>query len=71
MSLAEKIYQKIKKLPETTQAEVLDFVDFVRLRKADLVDSEWDLFSLSSAMRGMEDEKFPEYTPADLKEKFQ
>jgi hypothetical protein len=43
-------------LPESKQIEILDFI-------------EWADFSLSSAMRGMEDEQAP-YSLNDLKESF-
>ena len=69
MSLAEEIHQHVKELPEPLQAEVLDFVEFIeskaeRNREA---KREWSEFSLSSAMRGMEEEASP-YTLKDLKE---
>lgn len=71
MVLAEKIYQKIQKLPESIQTEILDFVDFIDSRKGDPLDLKWNRFTLSSAMKGMENEGGPEYTLHDLKEKFQ
>ena len=71
MTLAQKILQKIEKLPESVQAEVLDFIDFIDLKKGHPTDSEWKDLSLSSAMRDMENESSPEYTTGDLKEKFQ
>ena len=70
MTLAQKIYQKVEKLPESVQVEIMDFVDFIDLKKGHLSDPEWKDFSVSSAMRGMENESFPEYTANDLKEKF-
>jgi hypothetical protein len=39
-------------------------------RKSDIVEESWGDFSLTSAMRGMEDEEGPEYSAADLKETF-
>ena len=63
MKLAEKIFSHIENLPETYQAEVLDFVEFLesKTRKLDDSDEEdralWSHFSLSQAMRGMEDEE--------------
>ncbi len=53
MSVAERILQHHRYLPEPAQAEVLDFVE-----------SE---LSLAQAMRGMEGEPSL-YTPADIKE---
>lgn len=69
MSLTQRIVKKLEKLPESIQSEVLDFIDFMDSRKG--ADSDWKDLSISSAMRGMEDESSPEYTTRDLKEKFQ
>lgn len=71
MALAEKIYQKVQKLPEPIQSEVLDFIEFINSRRKDISDFDWSQLSLSSAMKGMEDEEGSQYTPSDLKEKFQ
>lgn len=70
MTLVQKIYQKVQSLPEPVQAEILDFIEFVDRKKSHLSDADWKTFSLSSAMRGMEDEPFPEYTDHDLKDEF-
>ena len=70
MTLAQKIYQKVQTLPESSQTEILDFVEFLYFKKGNLTESEWKDFSLVSALRGMEDE-LPVYTDADIKEKFQ
>ncbi|MBI4412304.1 MAG: DUF2281 domain-containing protein [Deltaproteobacteria bacterium] len=73
MTLAEKILHKLEKLPKPVQTEVLDFVEFLNSRKkqdSEAMEKEWSAFSLSSAMRGMEDENIPEYDLPDLKEKF-
>jgi len=71
MVLSEKIQERVERLPVPFQAEVLDFVEYL-LAKAEreAVQQErklWSSFSLSSAMRGMEDEEVPPYTTADLK----
>jgi hypothetical protein len=66
MRTSDKIYQEVKKLPEPLQLEVLHFVQYLAT-KADLSFSN---FSLSSAMRGMEDEHIPTYSTDDLKEVF-
>ena len=71
MTLAEKIFQKIQKWPNDLQSEVLDFVDFIDLRRGHVRDQEWRDFSLASAMRGMEEEISPQYTSQDIKEKFE
>lgn len=66
MTLEEKIMQQIRQLPESKKAEVLDFVEYLK-SKTD--DKHWSEFSLSSAMRGMEDE-ISAYSLRDLKESF-
>lgn len=77
MAVLEKIQERVSQLPEPMQAEVLNFVDFL-LSKVDtekqqpsLVreNAEWSYFSLSMALRGMEDEE-TDYTLDDLKETF-
>jgi hypothetical protein len=71
MTITEKIQEGIQKLPTPYQAEVLDFVEYL-LTKAiqgarDQEEGLWSKLALTSAMRGMEDEDFPQYTKADLK----
>lgn len=65
-SLEDKIMKEIQDLPESKKAEVLDFVEYLKT-KAD--GKDWSIFSLSSAMRDMEDEN-PPYSLNDLKESF-
>lgn len=72
MIVADKIQQRVRKLPAPLQAQVLDFVDFLLSRtKTETQDEESDIawrdLSLSMALQGMEDEPMPEYTIADLK----
>jgi len=69
MSLAEKIIQTVKLLPESKQTEILDFVECLRSRTEKEEEKEWTDFSLSSAMRGIENEK-AHYSMNDLKEIF-
>ena len=69
MTLAEKILQKMRLLPEEKQAEVLDFVDFLSQKQAEEENRAWSAFSLASALRGMEDEE-ELYSLDDLKERF-
>lgn len=74
MSTAEKIAEYVRLLPERLQAEVLDFVSFL-LAKGDNggLDediSDWNRFSLESALRGMEADDEPEYGEGDLRETF-
>jgi hypothetical protein len=66
MSLEEKIISQLQDLSESKKAEVLDFVEYLR-SKTDEVD--WFNFSLSAAMRDMEDEDSA-YNLDDLKESF-
>ena len=66
MTLEERILRCIHELPESRKSEVLDFVEYLSTR---IEDKDWSGFSLSSAMRGMEDENSP-YSLDDLKESF-
>ena len=69
MSTAERIIQELSGLRPERQSEVLDFIEFVKGKEKKT--EEYSLFelSLSSAMRGMEDEDTI-YSEADLNEKF-
>ena len=67
--IAERININVKKLPESKQIEVLDFVEYLNSRTEKEEFKEWNDFSLSSAMRGMKDEQSP-YSANDLKECF-
>lgn len=73
MTTVEKIAQHVQVLPEPVQQEVLDFVEFLKSRrqlpKDRDEDAVWTELSLTSAMRGMEDEESP-YTLTDIKESF-
>jgi hypothetical protein len=74
MKVAEKINKQVQRLPEQTQAEVLDFVEYL-LTKTERTqtreeDQQWTQFSLASAMRGIGEETEPEYTEGDLEERF-
>jgi len=69
MSLEEKIIKYIHALPEHEKAELLDFIDYLKTKGERKAMKEWAQFSLSSAMRGMEDEDTP-YSLDDLKESF-
>ena len=67
MALVEKIQQYVQRLPTPFQAEVLDFVEFLMRKSERREEGDWSDVSLTLAMRGMEDEDTPLYTPADLK----
>ncbi len=71
MLITEEIQKSVQKLPPDFQTEILHFAKYL-LEKAERENSEkerqsWENFSLSSAMRGMEDEETPKYTISDLK----
>ena len=71
MKLPEKIIQHLQKLPESVQAEVLDFVEYLESKVGRDLQDERDLstLSLTHAMSGMEDEQMS-YSANDLKEVF-
>jgi len=68
MSVAEKIVEHVKVLPESVQTQVLEFVEFLEAKNLK-DDADWSRSSLDSAMRGLEGESSP-YSEADLKEVF-
>ena len=73
MSTVEETVELMKRLPDKLQAEVRDFVEFLAARgggRAVERDKDWMNLSLSSAMRGMENEESPTYSPSDLTEVF-
>ena len=74
MPLSERIAERVQRLPEPLQAEVLDFVEILIAKTSgDFLKQEnqhWMRFSLASALRDMESE--PDmYSDEDLKERFQ
>ncbi len=70
MDIVERIIEELKSIPESSQAEVLDFVEYLKSKKRRKEeDSEWSRFSLDSAMRRIEEEPSP-YGIKDIKEKF-
>ena len=64
--MEEKIIKNIHELSESKKSEVLDFVEYLKNKTQ---ESDWFELSLSSAMRGMEDEMSP-YSLEDIKESF-
>ena len=70
VSTAEWIFEKTKTLPGPLQNEVLDFVEFLR-KKQTSPEDHWAALSLTTALRGMEDEEWPAYSESDLVEKWQ
>jgi len=69
MTIADLIQDKVNWLSEPTQQEVLDFVDYL-LYKSRQEDVLWSKLSLTSALRGLEDEEWPDYDDQDLKERW-
>jgi len=69
MSLADRIVKHIQASPQSKQVEVLDFVEYLRSKVEKQETKNWADLSLSSSMRGMEDEQTP-YSLNDLEESF-
>ena len=73
VTLTEQILRHLESLPDSLQAEVLDFAEYlkakVRAGQRGQEDVDWSALSLSQAMRGMESEATP-YSAGDLKEIF-
>lgn len=59
MSTAQEILERARQLPESLQAEVLDFIDYLS-QKARKENEEWTSLSLAAALRGMEHDEWPE-----------
>ena len=70
MKTSDAIHKKVSALPEPLQREVLDFVEYLA-GKQERENAEWSAFSLASALRGLEEEPWPEYGDEDFKEKWQ
>ena len=66
MTLDEKIQRYAKKLPLSFQEELLYFVEYLIMKAEQQEKQEWASLSLSSAMRGMEDEPSL-YSLSDIK----
>ena len=68
---SEKIQKVLQGLPISYQAEVLDFVEYLKAKADRSAFTEeckdWSNFSLYSALREIEHEESPIYTLADLK----
>jgi len=69
MSLTDKIIENVRSLPESKQMEILDFVEYLRAKIEKEERKEWMNLSLTSAMRGMEEEELT-YSMNDLKETY-
>lgn len=67
MTLDEKIYQYVQKLPRSFQEELLDFVEYLVMKADDQQEQQdWSSLSLSSAMQDMEEETVS-YNLSDLR----
>ncbi|MDO9047716.1 MAG: DUF2281 domain-containing protein [Methylobacter sp.] len=69
MNLSEKILATAASLPESKQQEVLDFVEYLKLKTEKEENSTWNRFSVTSAMKDMENE-VSNYSVTDLKETY-
>ena len=69
MKTLDRIYEETKALPETVQREVLDFVEYLA-HKLQKENAGWPGLSVAAALRGLEDEVWPEYRNEDIKEKW-
>ena len=69
MSIADKIYKELEFLPEDKQSKVLDFIKHLSEKQSEEEIEQWNKFSLSSALEGLEDDEV-EYTLDDIKEKY-
>jgi len=69
MTIANVIQDKVRLLPEPTQKEVLDFVGYL-LHRSRQEDMLWSELSVTTALRGLEDEEWPDYGNQDLKERW-
>ncbi len=73
MALSIKIQEQVDKLPQSFQAEVLNFVEYLLVRAESEAerqdDNSWSDFSLTSALRDMEEEASV-YFESDVKKVF-
>ena len=70
MTTLEKIVENLKTMPESTQAQVLDYVEYLKSKNEGGDEGyNWGDFSLVSAMREIAEEASP-YGVGDIKEKF-
>ncbi|MFQ3632424.1 hypothetical protein [Roseiflexus sp.] len=69
MTLDEKIYQYVRKLPYSFQEELFNFIQYLLIKAEQQEKQEWASLSLSSAMQDMENE--PDlYSESDIKVAF-
>ena len=70
MTLDEKIFQEVQKLPASFQEELLDFIQYLLMKSERREMRDWSYLSLSYAMDGMDDEERI-YDLSDLKVVFE
>jgi len=70
MTLDEKINQQVQGLPQSLQEELLDFVQFLRMKAEQREKQEWFDFSLSSALKDIDNEPAL-YSLTDIKVAFE
>lgn len=74
MKTIDKINDRIRRLPERSRKEVLDFVEFLLSKSGKIEEGmdnkSWSGFSLKQAMRGLEFDEMFNYTESDIKEKY-
>ena len=71
MSIKELINHKIDSLSENEQKKILDLINLIEQHSFERDCQRWNQFSLEEAMRDLENDELPEYTEADLIEKWQ
>ena len=69
MTTLEKLVEKVKALEPAYQMEALHFVDFLS-QKQSADDVDWSRASLGLALRGTENEDWPDYKDTDYLEKW-
>jgi hypothetical protein len=70
MTTMERIVENLKTMPESAQAEALDFVEYLKSKEDKAGEGyQWGEFSLDSAMSCIAEEPSP-YGMRDIKEKF-
>ncbi len=70
MTVIEKIIKRVMALPDSAQAEILAYIEYLESRVGNTNNErlDWSDLSLSQAMHGMEFEK-SQYSLDDIKEK--
>jgi hypothetical protein len=70
MTTLEKIVESLKTMPESSQTDVLDYVEYLKSKEEGGGNGyRWTQFSVEPAMRGIAEEPTP-YELEDIKERF-